>query len=65
MINAFAPAFHKTVSAETKASMNNLEAESKQTGSEGVLCIDDNEDALLWRLRMLGAAEESVVFSTF
>ena len=65
MINAFAPAFHKTVSAETKASMNNIVAESKQTGSEGVLCIDDNEDALLWRLRMLGAAEESVVFSTF
>ena len=30
-----------------------------------ICCIDDNEEALLWRLRMIGTAKESIVLSTF
>ena len=30
-----------------------------------VLCIDDNQEALLWRLRMIAAAQEEIIVSTF
>ncbi len=33
--------------------------------SERVLCVDDNLDALLWRLRMINGAQKSLVLSTF
>lgn len=39
--------------------------ESDQPGTERICCIDDNEEALLWRLRMIGAAQESIELSTF
>lgn len=32
---------------------------------ERVLCIDDNREALIWRLRMIGAARERVILTTF
>lgn len=64
LINAFVPAIHKTVGDETADSISNLTT-SEAMGTEGVLSIDDNEEALLWRLRMLDAAEESVFLSTF
>lgn len=32
---------------------------------ERILCIDDNEDALIWRLRTIEAAENEIVLSTF
>lgn len=32
---------------------------------EHILCIDDNEDALIWRLRTIEAAENEIVLSTF
>ena len=32
---------------------------------ERIRCIDDNEEALLWRLRMIEAAKKSIVLSTF
>lgn len=32
---------------------------------ERVLCIDDNEDALLWRLRLIEAARQRLVLTTF
>ena len=32
---------------------------------ERIRCIDDNEEALLWRLRMIGKAKNSIVLSTF
>ena len=32
---------------------------------ERIRCIDDNEEALLWRLRMIGNAKKSIVLSTF
>lgn len=36
-----------------------------QNGTERVLCVDDNEEALLWRLRMISAAEQEIILSTF
>ena len=35
------------------------------TDSERVLCIDDNEQALLWRLRVIELAKENLIFTTF
>ena len=32
---------------------------------ERVLCIDDNQEALLWRLRAINSAKEDIVLSTF
>ena len=32
---------------------------------ERIRCIDDNAEALLWRLRMIGNAKKSIVLSTF
>ena len=37
----------------------------RYAGGERIRCIDDNEEALLWRLRMIGTAKESIVLSTF
>lgn len=34
-------------------------------GTERVLCIDDNSDALLWRLRMIESAQQEIVLATF
>ncbi len=33
--------------------------------SERVLCIDDNEDALYWRLRLINRAQARLIISTF
>lgn len=33
--------------------------------SEQVLCIDDNTDALVWRLRLIESAQKEIIFSTF
>lgn len=30
-----------------------------------VLCIDDNQEALLWRLRVIESAQDEIVMSTF
>ncbi len=38
---------------------------SDTEGSERVLCIDDNMDALLWRLRIIAEAQEEIILSTF
>ena len=51
------PLFHKT--AGTVPARENTGAQ------ERVLCIDDNMDALLWRLRLIEAAQERLVLATF
>lgn len=38
---------------------------TKEKKRERIRCIDDNKDALLWRLRMIGNAKKSIVLSTF
>ena len=39
--------------------------EAGKKNAERIRCIDDNEEALLWRLRMIGNAKKSIVLSTF
>ncbi len=36
-----------------------------QPDTEQLLCIDDNTDALLWRLRVIESAQERIAMSTF
>ena len=50
------PAIHPEAGAVTLPEM--------ATG-ERVACIDDNVDALIWRIRMIEAAQEELVLSTF
>ncbi len=38
---------------------------AEKGGAEQVLCIDDNREALLWRLRLIDGAEQELVLSTF
>lgn len=62
--NVVIPAFHKrTGSGCADALATQMEEESGV--QERILCIDDNEEALLWRLRMIGSAEKSIVLVTF
>ncbi|MCD7956810.1 MAG: phospholipase D-like domain-containing protein [Lachnospiraceae bacterium] len=58
-------AWHRPVSNSTKNSFRPEECYSDQTGTERVLCIDDNMEALLWRLRVIETAEKELVLSTF
>lgn len=52
------PLFHKTAIAAASL-------EPACAGSERVLCVEDNYDALLWRLRLIESAEEEIILSTF
>lgn len=40
-------------------------AEAVYSGGERILCLDDNEAALLWRLRMIESAEKEIILATF
>ena len=55
----FPPLFRKTL-------VSNSAQESVKNGSpERVRVIEDNEDALLWRLRLIENAQERIILSTF
>lgn len=54
------PLFHRPTS-ETEASP----PQGNPAAQERVLCIDENEDALAWRLRLIEAAQERIVLATF
>lgn len=55
------PIFHKA-SVDAQKTVNMPDCAMKQ---ERVLSIDNNMDALLWRLRLIEAAQERIVLSTF
>lgn len=65
VVNIIRPLFRKTLDEEYKETEAKTEYESDEASSERIMCIDDNEEALLWRLRMIGAAKESIVLTTF
>lgn len=65
LVNVIRPAIHKGVSDEYKKYIANTQFEADSPGTERVLCIDDNEEALVYRLRMIAEAKESVVLTTF
>lgn len=56
---------HKQASDSVKQSFSAADCYGEQAGTERVLCIDDNLDALLWRIRVIETAQEEIVFSTF
>lgn len=58
------PRLQKEVSQEF---LDTLAAPSKAagTGTERVACIDDNEKALLWRLRTMEAATQELILSAY
>ncbi len=58
-------AVHKNVSEQFKSSFLAEECYQTNEGSERILCIDDNTEALLWRLRVIEDAQEEIIFSTF
>ncbi len=55
------PLFHKKAgcSAGTNTAKYTSEAE------ERIRCIDDNKEALIWRLRLIEAARERIILTTF
>lgn len=56
---------HKKVSPSDKAHFSKRTFQQSGQGSERISYIDDNTDALLYRLRMLQDAKEEVILSTF
>ena len=45
--------------------MKTVNQSYRKSYQERVLCIDDNLDALIWRLRVIEAAKEELIFVTF
>ena len=57
------PMFHRSVSAaRSQAQTESQEAADECT--ERIRCIDDNIQALEWRLRVINAAQEKIILST-
>ena len=65
LVNVLAPLFCKKPDEEFAENLKKTEFTSEFPGEEKIRCVDDNEEALLWRLRMIGTAKESIVLSTF
>ena len=56
---------HKKVPSSYKDSFSAKSFYSDKAGTERVAYINDNNDALLWRLHMIEQAKEEVILSTF
>ena len=65
LVNILAPLFCRKPDEKYAENLRQTEFTSETAGAERIRCIDDNEEALLWRLRMIGTAKESIVLSTF
>ena len=65
LVNVLAPLFCRKPDEEFARKLTETEFTSELPGEEKIRCVDDNEEALLWRLRMIGTAKESIVLSTF
>lgn len=64
-VNIVLPGFTRRPDPDYLEEISHMEFEAELPGREKILCIDGNEEALLWRLRMIGAAQESIILSTF
>ena len=65
LVNVFAPLYCKKPDTKFEETLKQAEFTSDTPGNERIRCIDDNEEALLWRLRMIEAAKKSIVLATF
>lgn len=59
------PSVHKRVGSEYEDALSAQDFETKPAGKERIQCIDDNIDALLWRLRVIESAQDEIILSTF
>ena len=64
-VNILEPLMHKKPDGDYWEEILRTEYESDTACSEQILCIDDNEEALLWRLRMIGSAQKMITLATF
>ena len=55
------PLYHKKSDGSNAA----LPLQNGKTSDERIRCIDDNREALLWRLRVIEEAKEEIVLTTF
>ncbi len=58
-------AWHVDVSEAVKADFQAESLYAETEGPERVLSIDDNRDAVLWRIRAIDSAQETIIFSCF
>ncbi len=65
LVNLILPAFHKKPDASYEETLSALYSETEGSSKERIRSIDENEEALLWRLRMIASAKESVILTTF
>ena len=65
LVNILAPLFCRKPDEKYAENLKQTQFTSDTSGSEKIRCIDDNEEALLWRLRMIGTAKKSIVLATF
>lgn len=65
LVNVFAPLYCRKPDEKFAETLKQTEFTSDTPDRERIRCIDDNEEALLWRLRMIGKAKGSIVLSTF
>lgn len=65
LVNVFAPLYCRKPDEKFVETLKQTEFTSNTPGGERIRCIDDNEEALLWRLRMIGTAKKSIVLATF
>lgn len=57
---------HPKVSAETRAGFEAQEFRAQGGGSGGrIRCIDDNAEALRWRIRLIESAQRELIYSTY
>lgn len=56
---------HKTVSSDYARSLQTQEYLSDQPGPERILCVDENEDALAWRFRLMEEAKQELIYVSF
>lgn len=65
LVNVFAPLYCRKPDEKFAETLKQTEFTSDTPDRERIRCIDDNEEAFLWRLRMIGKAKGSIVLSTF
>ena len=65
LVNVFAPLYCRKPDEKFAEMLKQTEFTSDTPGGERIRCIDDNDEPLSWRLRMIGAAKKSIVLATF
>lgn len=58
------PLYHKSV-PEDSVHLENLLPQDIGSSTERIQCIDDNTQALIWRIRVIESAQEELILTTF